>query len=184
MTLLLGNLQKWATKSIKNGEFPEPFFILGDNAFTASRRVIVRGDDDELNLEESSLRVNIECGFGELIRGWGILWIPLEMDFGRRTGVIGCCIRLHNYCVNERLELGEDLKNNNGFIGVFPGLELLCRRVNEHGARVDLTTECGCVNCRQISRVKGKADLSRRAELEKEVRDIGIGRPCQQHRYN
>lgn len=82
------------------------------------------------------------------------------MGFGRRTGVIGCCIRLHNYCINARLELGDDTKNKNEIIEVVPELELFATRVNEHGAPDNLTTEFRCMNCGQSSRVKGKADPS------------------------
>lgn len=88
------------------------------------------------------------------------------MCFGRQTGVIGCCICLHKYCFNAPLELGDDLRNKNGFIEVVPGLELRSPRINEHGAPVDqFSTEFHCVNCGQNNRVKGKAEPSQRAEL-------------------
>lgn len=145
-----------------------------------SRNMIFPGDDDAFNFEQSSLRINIECVFGELIRRWGILWRPLEMSFGHRSAVIGCCIRLHNYCLNARLEFDDELKKSNGFIKVVPGLELLAPRVNEDGEPVDhLTTECRCINCRQTGRIRMKGDPSQRAELQKDVREKGIVRPTQ-----
>lgn len=49
---------------ISNGALKEPYFILGDNAFTISRSLITPGTDDDFNYENSSLRINIECAFG------------------------------------------------------------------------------------------------------------------------
>ena len=110
------------------------------------------------------------------------MWRPLEMRFEIRSAIIGCCIRLHNYCINARLELEDELKKEDGFIEVVPGLELLAPRVNEQRASVDhMHTECHCVNCRQTSRIKMKADPSRRTELENDVRDKGIVRPERRH---
>lgn len=90
---------------IITGQLPNPFSILGDNAFMTSRRMITPGEDDDFNFEQSSLRINIECAFDELICRWGILWRPLEIGFRKRTAVIGCCVRLHNFCIYARLEL-------------------------------------------------------------------------------
>ena len=87
------------------GCLPESFYLIGDNAFTCNRSMITPGRDSDFNYELSRLRINVECAFGELVRRWGILWRPLEMHFEERAAVIGCCCRLHNYCINRRLPL-------------------------------------------------------------------------------
>ena len=48
-----------------------------------------------------------------LIRRWGILWRPLEVRFDKRAALIGCCMRLHNYCIDHRIT-DEDLHTMNG----------------------------------------------------------------------
>ena len=81
------------------------FFLLADNAYVCRPNVIVPGDDDDFNYEQSQMRINIECAFGELIRRWGVFWRPLEVRFDRRAKLIGTCIRLHNFCIDERLDV-------------------------------------------------------------------------------
>ena len=48
-----------------------------------------------------------------LIRRWGILWRPLQVAFRRRAALIGCCMRLHNFCIQRRIS-EEDLPKMNG----------------------------------------------------------------------
>jgi len=47
---------------------------------------------------------------------WGILWRPLEVDVERRSLLIGCCMRLHNYCIDHRIS-EERLATMNGELG-------------------------------------------------------------------
>lgn len=47
---------------------------------------------------------------------WGILWRPLEVDVERRALLIGCCMRLHNYCIDHRIS-EERLATMNGELG-------------------------------------------------------------------
>ena len=140
--------------------------------------VMSPGEDDDFNFEQSSLRVNIECAFGELIRSWGLLWQPLEMGFEKRGAVLGKCIRLHNYCINARPELTDELKRNNGRIEVVPGMQLLAPLLNSNGVPIEhMTTECRCANCSVTGRATVKADLSRRNEVGGNVREEGLHRP-------
>ena len=37
-----------------------------------------------------------------------LFYTAFEMVFEKRVAVIGCCIRLHNYCVDARLDLEDD----------------------------------------------------------------------------
>lgn len=66
VNLLLGKLSKIGHE-VSNGELSEPLVLLCNSKFKVSRSVIVLGDDDSFNVEKSSLRINIECAFGEFI---------------------------------------------------------------------------------------------------------------------
>lgn len=163
---------------IERGELPHPFLILGDSAFTCSLSLITPGKDDAFNFELSSLRINVECAFGELIRRWGILWRPLEMSFQKRTAVIGCCIRLHNYCIDSRIEIEAELMQEHGAVEVVPGVAVVPPLINKDGVPTDnLHAYCTCVNCRTQGRAKKKSDTRRRDELEQAVREMGLRRP-------
>ena len=59
---------------------------------------------DNFDYHQSSNRVAIERAFGMLVKRWAILWKPLAMRFDRRAPVIGACIRLHNFCIDKRIE--------------------------------------------------------------------------------
>lgn len=107
---------------VHSGHLCEPYFILGDNAFTTTRSLITPGDDDAFHFEQSSLRIDIECALVALGRQWGILSRPLEMSFNKRTALIGCCIPLHNYCIDVRIEMEDELQNGNGLIEVRPAI--------------------------------------------------------------
>ena len=61
----------------------------------------------------------IECAFGILVRRWGLLWRPLSMRFDRRAPVVCAIIRLHNFCIDERIE--DDTKSINSLSEVQPG---------------------------------------------------------------
>ena len=92
---------------IKAGDLPRPFFLNGDAAFTLSPSMIVpsTGDVslDDFDFYQSSNRMAIECAFGILVRRWGALWRPLAMAFPRRAPFIIALMRLHNFCIDERL---------------------------------------------------------------------------------
>jgi len=100
------------------------------------------------------------------------------MAFEKRAAVVGFCIRLHNYCVNARLELSEELKKKEGFIEVVPGLRRLAPQLNDEGAPVEhMTGNCRCQNCKHSVRSTESPDTSRRDELERDIIDEGLFRP-------
>ena len=74
---------------------------------------------DEFNFEQSSNRMPIECAFGILVMRWGIQWRPLCMRYNRRTSVIECFMKLHNFCIGRRIEI--DFKSNSGWTEIAPG---------------------------------------------------------------
>ena len=83
-----------------------PFFLNGDNAYPSCRYIVVptgKRAHAVFDYVQSSVRMPIECSFGILVRRWGIFWRPLEMKFEMRAATISACMRLHNYCIDERL---------------------------------------------------------------------------------
>lgn len=165
---------------IANGELPHPFVVLGDSAFTCTNSMITPGKDDDFNFEHSSLRINIECAFGELIRRWGILWRPLEILFASRSGVVGCCIRLHNFCIDQRLELDEHLRGDQqDMCEVQPGNFVRPPRLDRDGIPVDcLDRDRDFPVCREEGRdTYTQRNTARRAQMEEAVRDAGLVRP-------
>jgi len=48
-----------------------------------------------------------------LLRRWGVFWRPLEVRINKRAALTGCCMRLHNYCIDHRIS-EEDLHAMNG----------------------------------------------------------------------
>mmetsp|Transcript_4497 Transcript_4497/g.6787 ORF Transcript_4497/g.6787 Transcript_4497/m.6787 type:complete len:430 (-) Transcript_4497:272-1561(-) len=160
------------------GDLCERFFIFGDNAFVCTRSMITPGNDSDFNYFLSELRVNSECAFGEMIRRWGILWRPLEMHFLRRAHVIACCIRLHNFCVDRRLLIEEELMADEDEIEIQPGRRVRAPRVNRDGQIVEnVQTNCTCITCIGSGRDRAVPDKSRRKELEAVVRNSGYCRP-------
>jgi hypothetical protein len=109
-------------KRLINGELPPPYFFSGDSAFVLSNSMVVPAGTkvmEDFDFEQSSNRMPIECAFGILVRRWGLLWRPLSMRFDRRAPVIGALIRLHNFCIDERIE--DETKSVNGLSEIQPG---------------------------------------------------------------
>jgi hypothetical protein len=170
---------------IYNNELPYPFFLLGDNAYVCSKSVIVPGDDDDFNYEQSALRMNIECAFGELIRRWGILWRPLEVNFNRRTDVIAACMRLHNFCVDHRIEMEEAPvdapRSQRSATGVRRQRRPTVRPIFDRDGRpvdnLESTRWHTFGNVDPTSRSRRHNNFDRREELEKANYEAGLKRP-------
>lgn len=107
-------------RSFLNGDLPAPYFLVGDAAFTSSPSMVVpygKASNTNFDFVQSSNRMAIECAFGVLIRRWGILWRPLEVAFDRRAALVGCCMRLHNFCIDQRIS-EEHLPAMDGEMGI------------------------------------------------------------------
>lgn len=59
------------------------------------------------------------------------------MAFRKRTAVIRCCIRFHNYCIGAKLDLSEKFRDANGLIEVVPGLANLSVVFSDDGVPVE-----------------------------------------------
>uniref|UniRef100_A0A6S8DKP5 Uncharacterized protein n=1 Tax=Aureoumbra lagunensis TaxID=44058 RepID=A0A6S8DKP5_9STRA len=102
------------------------------------------------------------------------------MDFAKRAHVIACCIRLHNFCVDRRLEIDAYLMQPEGDIEVQPGILERPPVLNREGQlTLHMDTCCTCSSCRDGSGrdTSTQADTTRRAALEAHIRDSGYIRP-------
>ena len=122
---------------LENGELPGWAFLNADAAYQSKKWMVTpsrSAADDDFNYYQSAVRMPIEQCFGVIVRRWGILWRPLEMAFDKRAAVLGCCVRcvpfmprshvvnislnnrislilrLHNWCVDRRLELNLQMR--------------------------------------------------------------------------
>ncbi|KAH9111947.1 hypothetical protein AeMF1_013630 [Aphanomyces euteiches] len=90
---------------------PHGYYIIGDNAYTLSEHLLVPFSKPELrtqarsdyNFYISQLRIRIEMAFGLLVNKWRIFKRPLRVKFSNCNQIINACVRLHNFCINERL---------------------------------------------------------------------------------
>ena len=64
-----------------------------------------------------------------------MFWRPLEIKFRCRAGLISAAIRLHNFCIDQRLSL--ELKDFEGDSEIQPRVWLPTPRVNENGSPLD-----------------------------------------------
>ncbi|WP_288993171.1 transposase family protein [uncultured Marinobacter sp.] len=103
---------KWKfSKYLK--DLMEAFIVLGDNAYVIDYNLLTPFDKCEMgadwrtkdvyNFYFSQLRIRIEMSFGLLVNKWGLLQKPLKVDISKVSHVIHVCMRLHNFCVDERM---------------------------------------------------------------------------------
>lgn len=74
------------------------------------------------------------------------------MEFCSQTEVIGCCTRVHNSCIDVRLELTKGLRTGNKMIEVVLGIQMITPPVNSHNVTFQqLRNECRCQTCGHTS---------------------------------
>ena len=87
---------------------PAPYYIVGDAAYPNSRGILtphvgsnIPKHEDVFNFYHSQIRITIERCFGVLVRRWGILWKPFEVNLRSTNLITQALLRLHNYCIDE-----------------------------------------------------------------------------------
>ena len=132
------------------------------------------GPESDFNYELSRLRINVECAFGELGRRWHLMAASRDA-FRKRAAVIGCCCRLHNYCINRRLALDTELTGAHDSVKTSTGKTVWLPHLDEDGRPVDNLK----VNLDLGVAPSGfqASEPSRHTELEQKVRDAGLRRP-------
>jgi hypothetical protein len=169
---------------VEAGDLPYPFFLNGDSAFTVSPSMITPSNNDptldDFDFYQSSNRMAIECAFGILIRRWGVLWRKLRQRFDRRAPLIGALMRLHNFCIDERLVEEDDMPNVQAHVTeVQP--DRYCRPplFDKDGRPVDYlqTAHKDAEGAPPRDRAQGKGErFARRDELVRAVRESGFKR--------
>ena len=102
--------------------------LFGDNAYVNTRymatpyKSVKSGAKDDYNFYHSQIQINIECSFGMLVGRWGILRraLPARMGMSKITSLVMCLCRLHNFCINERIQATESGSGDGTVNGVPP----------------------------------------------------------------
>jgi hypothetical protein len=105
------------TKLETPGFLKEGLLLYGDNAYVNTHYLISpfkqvsAGPKDAYNFYHSQLRITIEGAFGMLVHKWGCLRKPMPMNIpvSSLTRLVLALCKLHNFCIDQREELSEDL---------------------------------------------------------------------------
>jgi hypothetical protein len=88
-------------------------YLIGDSAYALRSYLLTPYDnaqpgskEDCFNFYLSSNRIYVECSFGEIDRRWGIFWKPLQGQLKNHKYTIDSALRLHNFIVDYREEIG------------------------------------------------------------------------------
>jgi hypothetical protein len=103
---------------------PEGYFIIGDNAYTITNRLLIPFTAIQLGNDEyrrtynyflSQLRIRIEMAFGRLTTKWRIFRRNMEGDLDRIASLIMTAARIHNFVIDH-----DSVDNTvNGLVGNF-----------------------------------------------------------------
>ncbi|EGZ22466.1 hypothetical protein PHYSODRAFT_299741 [Phytophthora sojae] len=125
-------LKKWKL-SLGIANLPLGYYVIGDNAYLLSSRVLApftkpeikSTDYSDYNFYLSQLRIQTEMAFGLLVNKWQIFKRPLSVDFVHAGLVIKTCInlKLHNYCINERIRQPDSGGLTNAAVREFNSME-------------------------------------------------------------
>jgi hypothetical protein len=97
---------------------PPMYFVAGDNAYVCTEHLLTPfcgsnrsiPENDAYNFYLSQLRIRVEMAFGLLKTKWRILRTALEVPLAEAPVIFQVCCLLHNYCINERLQLDEEIR--------------------------------------------------------------------------
>lgn len=104
--------QKWKLSQMLQ-EISGPYFVIGDNAYVQSRRVITpinkaqlddRPERDSYSFHVSQLQIQVKMAFGLLVNTWRILKQPLLVSLRHCRILVSACFRLHNFCITQRCQ--------------------------------------------------------------------------------
>ena len=178
---------------VEKGDMPEGFFLNGDAAFALSLQPLHdcaihrrRLRLDDFDFYQSSNRMAIECTFGILVRRWGLLWRPLSMHFSRRAPLILAPMRLHNFCIDQRLLASGDLPNVDGKTSeVQPGSYKIPPKFDKDGRRVEMLDTCrwdaAGVPVRNRASMSGPTKAAKRDALAAAIKDACFVRQVCEH---
>ena len=95
-------------------QLPGSYCVISDCAYRPTENMVpIFGGagaldplNDGWNFYASQCRIRIEMAFGLMKQKWGILNTPLRIRLKNVKRLMVCLARLHNFTINERLQLG------------------------------------------------------------------------------
>lgn len=125
-----------------------------------------------ISVSECSNRMAIECTFGVFIRRWGLFWRALSVKMHRRTGLIGAAMKLHNFCIDEKISVPEYRVDKDGLSEINHDVWRKAPNFGLDGEPNDY------LDRHEESRRKPSTDRNAiRDELVKDLREAGLKRP-------
>jgi len=93
---------------------PAGYYVVADAAYTPTEHLVsvVGGVEahnpryDAFNYVVSQCRIRIEMSFGLMCKKWGIFWHLCHMNMSNYKVMVGAMARIHNFCIDERLQAG------------------------------------------------------------------------------
>ena len=61
-------------------------------------------DNNAFNFHLLQLRIKIEQSFGLMVNKWRVFKKPVEIRLERVPHLVECCMKLHNFCIDERVQ--------------------------------------------------------------------------------
>lgn len=107
--------------NLEHGLLHPSLCIFGDSAYinsnflTTTYTGLCSGAKDAYNFHHSQLRIKIECAFGVFVQRWGILRTAIRSNMGVKkiNAMVLALAKLHNFCIDETLEMSDDCDDNN-----------------------------------------------------------------------
>jgi hypothetical protein len=121
---------KWPL-SAAIAELPFGYYVIGDNTYGLAPTMLVPFTKPEIkssaysgyNFYISQLRNRIEMSFGLLVNKWHIFKRPLTVDFNHADLVIKTSMKLHNFCIDDRVQSSPGLKGTTAALQEYNALE-------------------------------------------------------------
>jgi DDE superfamily endonuclease len=158
---------------------PPQYVIIGDAAYQPTERVIPlyygvsrkEEDCDNFNFFGSQLRIRIEMSFGLMQMKWAVLQKPLRIKMKNIKYVMMAIARLHNFCIDERLQ--------NGIIDVDVEDETIDTNKNPRPSLSD--TDPQAIDQKTMSRMLPGVSLMR-DQMASRVKELKLQRPTKNKR--
>lgn len=119
-------------EKLESGLLEKNHYLFGDTAYVNTEYMVTpfanaTGSKDAYNFYHSQLQITVKCAFGMLVQRWSILWSPLSATLGlhKVMALVSCLCRLHNFSINNRLELKDLLVSDrvNGMVRGYVSME-------------------------------------------------------------
>jgi len=97
-------------------QLPGLYCAIADCAYTPTEHMIpvfggalaLQKRNDNFNFYASQCRIRIEMACGMMVQKFGVLQRPLRIGLKNVKHMMNAIVRLHNFCINERLSRGQN----------------------------------------------------------------------------